>query len=149
MKTQCVRLIKAMLGADYFAEIEPELLTRARPSTACAAPDILMLAHKRCVCLSEICAREQLRTALMKRLTGDETLVARDLYSRRMVAVQPVATWLLLSNHDVDIAHTLDERHAIARRVRRLRSASESKHPLVDLDSYRSCCRCQTDLPLQ
>jgi hypothetical protein len=120
MKTQCVRLIKAMLGSDYFAEIEPELLTRARPSTACAAPDILMLAHKRCVCLSEICAREQLRTALMKRLTGDETLVARDLYSRRMVAVQPVATWLLLSNHDVDIAHTLDERHAIARRVRRL-----------------------------
>jgi hypothetical protein len=120
MKTQCVRLIKAMLGSDYFAEIEPELLTRARPSTACAAPDILMLAHKRCVCLSEICAREQLRTALMKRLTGDETLVARDLYSRRMVAVQPIAVWLLLSNHDVDIAHTLDERHAIARRVRRL-----------------------------
>jgi hypothetical protein len=120
MKTQCVRLIKAMLGSDYFAEIEPELLTRARPSTAAAAPDILMLAHKRCVCLSEICAREQLRTALMKRLTGDETLVARDLYSRRMVAVQPIAVWLLLSNHDVDIAHTLDERYAIARRVRRL-----------------------------
>jgi hypothetical protein len=120
MKTQTVRLIKAMLGSDYFVEIEPEMLTRARPSTAAAAPDILMLAHKRCVCMSEICAREQLRTALLKRLTGDETLVARDLYSRHMIAVQPIATWLLLSNHDVDIAHSLDERHAIARRVRRL-----------------------------
>lgn len=116
-KSTLARLIAAMLG-QYYLQIEPEMLTRLRPGSAAAAPDILALRNKRCVVLAEACSCEAIKTAFLKRLTGGETLLGRDLFSSRMVSVQPVCTLLLLTNNPVSLPATRHERDAVHRRVR-------------------------------
>jgi hypothetical protein len=110
-------LLKHLLGA-YYLQAEPELLCRARPSTAAAAPDVLALQKKRAVVFSEGSRKEGFITSFLKRMTGGETLAARNLFESKITAVKIVATLIYLTNVPVSLPHTVSDRDALSRRFR-------------------------------
>jgi len=78
-KSKILDLMRMVLG-DYQSSLAPTALTRKRPESGAANPDIINIKNKRFIYLSEPDAKEPLNTSRMKQFSGEDVVEARGLF---------------------------------------------------------------------
>jgi P4 family phage/plasmid primase-like protien len=78
-KSKVVDLMKYTLG-DYSSSLSATALTRSRPDSGAANPDIIAIKNKRFIYLQEPDDREPLNTSRMKQFSGEDVVEARGLF---------------------------------------------------------------------
>jgi len=78
-KSKLVDLLSMSLG-DYAASLQSTAMTRKRPESGAANPDIMAIRNKRFIYMAEPDDREPLNTSRMKQFTGEDDVEARGLF---------------------------------------------------------------------
>jgi P4 family phage/plasmid primase-like protien len=78
-KSKLVDLMSMALG-DYASSLQSTALTRKRPESGAANPDIMAIRNKRFIYMAEPDDREPLNTSRMKQFTGEDDVEARGLF---------------------------------------------------------------------
>jgi P4 family phage/plasmid primase-like protien len=78
-KSMFVKLMKYTIG-DYASSLSTTTITRKRPDAGAANPDLITIKNRRFIDMAEPDEREQLNTAIIKQLSGGDTLMARGLF---------------------------------------------------------------------
>ena len=65
---------------DYQTSLQSTVLTRKKPSSGAANPDIIAIKNKRFIYLQEPDYKESLNTSLMKQFSGEDVIEARALF---------------------------------------------------------------------
>jgi hypothetical protein len=78
-KSKLVDLMSMALG-DYSSSLQSTALTRKRPESGAANPDIMAIRNKRFIYMAEPDDREPLNTSRMKQFTGEDDVEARGLF---------------------------------------------------------------------
>jgi P4 family phage/plasmid primase-like protien len=78
-KSKVVDLMKYTFG-DYCSSLAATALTRKRPDSGAANPDIIGIKNKRFIYLQEPDDREPLNTSRMKQFSGEDVVEARGLF---------------------------------------------------------------------
>jgi P4 family phage/plasmid primase-like protien len=78
-KSKLVDLMSMALG-DYAASLQSTAMTRKRPESGAANPDIMAIRNKRFIYMAEPDDREPLNTSRMKQFTGEDDVEARGLF---------------------------------------------------------------------
>ena len=78
-KSKVIDLMKYTFG-DYCSSLSATALTRSRPDSGAANPDIIAIKNKRFIYLQEPDDREPLNTSRMKQFSGEDVVEARGLY---------------------------------------------------------------------
>jgi phage/plasmid-associated DNA primase len=78
-KSKLVELMRMTLG-DYQTALQSTVLTRKRPESGAANPDIMAAKCKRFIYLQEPDDKEPLNTSRMKQFSGEDMVEARALY---------------------------------------------------------------------
>jgi P4 family phage/plasmid primase-like protien len=78
-KSKIVELMKLVLG-DYQTNLASTALTRKRPDSGAANPDIIALKNRRFIYLQEPDEREPLNTSRMKEFSGEDAVSGRALF---------------------------------------------------------------------
>ena len=78
-KSKLVDLMSIVLG-DYASSLQSTALTRKRPDSGAANPDIMAIRNKRFIYMAEPDDREPLNTSRMKQFTGEDDVEARGLF---------------------------------------------------------------------
>jgi len=78
-KSKLVDLMSMALG-DYASSLQSTALTRKRPDSGAANPDIMAIRNKRFIYMAEPDDREPLNTSRMKQFTGEDDVEARGLF---------------------------------------------------------------------
>ena len=78
-KSKLVDLMSMALG-DYTSSLQSTALTRKRPDSGAANPDIMAIRNKRFIYMAEPDDREPLNTSRMKQFTGEDDVEARGLF---------------------------------------------------------------------
>jgi putative DNA primase/helicase len=102
-KTTCMELLNLVLGDDYFGAIDTSFLTKARPESNAAQPELIELQKKRVVVTSENEAGDKLNTGHVKKITGGDPLKARQLYSECIIKFKPQFKLISLFNDIPDV----------------------------------------------
>jgi putative DNA primase/helicase len=69
-----------MVLGDYVSSLQATALTRKRPESGAANPDIVSIRNKRFIYLQEPDEREPLNTSRMKQFSGEDIVEARGLF---------------------------------------------------------------------
>ena len=78
-KSKIVELMRLTFG-DYQTSLQSTTLTRKRPESGAANPDIIAIKNKRFIYLQEPDNKEPLNTSRMKQFSGEDMVEARGLY---------------------------------------------------------------------
>lgn len=78
-KSKLVDLMSMCLG-DYASSLQSTVMTRKRPESGAANPDIMAIRNKRFIYMAEPDDREALNTSRMKQFTGEDDVEARGLF---------------------------------------------------------------------
>lgn len=78
-KTKYTDLMRMTLG-DYLSSLATTALTRKRPESGAANPDMISIKGRRCIIMQEPDEREPINTARMKQLSGEDIVEARGLF---------------------------------------------------------------------
>jgi P4 family phage/plasmid primase-like protien len=78
-KSKLVELMKKTLG-EYAMNLAATALTRKRPDSSSANPDIMSIRNKRFIFLQEPDDQEPLNTSRMKQFSGEDDVEGRDLF---------------------------------------------------------------------
>jgi P4 family phage/plasmid primase-like protien len=78
-KSKLVDLMSMALG-DYASGLQATAMTRKRPESGAANPDIMAIRNKRFIYMAEPDDREPLNTSRMKQFTGEDDVEARGLF---------------------------------------------------------------------
>jgi P4 family phage/plasmid primase-like protien len=78
-KSKITELMKMTLG-EYCGSLQSTALTRKRPESGAANPDIVAIKNKRFIFLQEPDDREPLNTSRMKQFSGEDVVEARGLF---------------------------------------------------------------------
>jgi P4 family phage/plasmid primase-like protien len=78
-KSKLVDLMSMAFG-DYASSLQSTAMTRKRPDSGAANPDIMAIRNKRFIYMSEPDDREPLNTSRMKQFTGEDDVEARGLF---------------------------------------------------------------------
>jgi P4 family phage/plasmid primase-like protien len=78
-KSKLVDLMSMALG-DYATSLQSTAMTRKRPESGAANPDIMAIRNKRFIYMAEPDDREPLNTSRMKQFTGEDDVEARGLF---------------------------------------------------------------------
>ena len=78
-KSKLVDLMSMAMG-DYASSLQSTVLTRKRPESGAANPDIMAIRNKRFIYMAEPDDREPLNTSRMKQFTGEDDVEARGLF---------------------------------------------------------------------
>jgi len=81
-KSKLVDLMRYTLG-DYCSSLAATALTRKRPDSGAANPDIIAIKNKRFIYLQEPDDREPLNTSRMKQFSGEDVVEARGLFEEQ------------------------------------------------------------------
>lgn len=116
-KTTFLETLKSMLG-EYSETINPSMLCKSKfgGGTGAATPELAALAGARLAAGSEVEAGKELDSALVKNVTGGETITARHLYSG-MFSFKPAFKIVLAMN---DCPKASAEDSGLWRRMRRI-----------------------------
>lgn len=79
-KSKLVELMVMTLG-DYQSSLQSTALTRKKPDSGGANPDIMSIKNKRFIYMQEPDDREPLNTSRMKQFSGEDAVEARGLYA--------------------------------------------------------------------
>jgi putative DNA primase/helicase len=99
-KTTLVETVGAILGPELAGPVSPELLLEQdhRRGRNAPTPDIMALRGKRFVWASEVNGGRSFDASQVKLLTGNDTLVGRDPFGRRIVSFKPSHLIVLVTN---------------------------------------------------
>jgi putative DNA primase/helicase len=111
-KSTLLATMQRLLG-DYAHQAPPDLLIHRDRSSSGATPDLADLQGRRLVAAIETGEGRRLDEALVKQLTGGDTINARRLYSQPFT-FRPTHTIWLSTNHKPEIRGT---DHAVWRRI--------------------------------
>lgn len=78
-KSKIVELMRLTFG-DYCSSLQATALTRKRPDSGAANPDIIAIKNKRFIYLQEPDDKEPLNTSRMKQFSGEDVVEARGLF---------------------------------------------------------------------
>ena len=78
-KSKFVDLMQNTFG-EYYSSLSTTALTRKRPDSGAANPDIMNIKNKRFISMQEPDEREQLNVARMKQFSGEDIVEARGLF---------------------------------------------------------------------
>jgi len=78
-KSKIVELMRLTFG-DYQTSLQATTLTRKRPESGAANPDIIAIKNKRFIYLQEPDEKEPLNTSRMKQFSGEDMIEARGLF---------------------------------------------------------------------
>lgn len=78
-KTKVVDLMSMALG-DYAVSLQSTVMTRKRPESGAANPDIMAVRNRRFIYMAEPDDGEALNTSRMKQFTGEDVVEARGLF---------------------------------------------------------------------
>ena len=78
-KSKITELMRITFG-DYQTSLQATTLTRKRPESGAANPDIIAIKNKRFIYLSEPDDKEPLNTSRMKQFSGEDMIEARGLF---------------------------------------------------------------------
>lgn len=78
-KSKLVDLMSMVLG-DYATSLQSTVLTRKRPESGAANPDIMAVRNRRFIYMAEPDDGEPLNTSRMKQFTGEDVVEARGLF---------------------------------------------------------------------
>lgn len=78
-KSKVVELMRVTFG-DYQTSLQSTVLTRKRPESGAANPDIMAIKNKRFIYLQEPDDKEPLNTSRMKQFSGEDMIEARGLF---------------------------------------------------------------------
>jgi P4 family phage/plasmid primase-like protien len=78
-KSKLVDLMSMVLG-DYASSLQSTVMTRKRPESGAANPDIMAIRNKRFIYMAEPDDKEPLNTSRMKQFTGEDDVEARGLF---------------------------------------------------------------------
>lgn len=95
-KSTLITFLEHALG-NYMTSIDPSLLTQTRKSSGNASPDVTRLRGKRLFSLPETEHNDKLKTGILKQFTGNDDIVARELY-KPSITFKLMGTMLLLCN---------------------------------------------------
>ena len=79
-KSKIIELMRMVLG-EYQTGLAPTALTRKRPDSGAANPDIISIKNRRLIYLQEPDDREPLNTSRMKQFSGEDVVEARGLFA--------------------------------------------------------------------
>jgi P4 family phage/plasmid primase-like protien len=122
-KSKLMELMKLVFG-DYYATIQTTLLTKERPSSNNASPDIMGLVSKRVIVCSEPEKRSPLNCGFMKLLSGNDTFKGRNLYEPKEIEFKLTFKMIMLCN---DLPEIDSNDNGTWRRVRAIDFPSEFK----------------------
>jgi putative DNA primase/helicase len=89
-KSKLVELMRLTFG-DYQTSLQSTVLTRKRPESGAANPDIMAAKSRRFIYLQEPDDKEPLNTSRMKQFSGEDMVEARALYGETVHDVQQAA----------------------------------------------------------
>ena len=78
-KSKLVELMRLTMG-DYQTSMQSTVLTRKRPESGAANPDIMAVKNRRFIYMQEPDDREPINTSRMKQFSGEDMVEARALY---------------------------------------------------------------------
>jgi putative DNA primase/helicase len=106
-KSTFLRVLEQLLGT-YSHKTQAETLMQARDNRQAnaPAPDVLALKGARLVTAHEIDSRHQVNAALLKDLTGRDSITARGLFEKRLTTFVPQFTLWLVGNSKPQIRDT-------------------------------------------
>lgn len=78
-KSKLVELMRITLG-DYQSSMQSTVLTRPRPSSGSANPELMAIKNKRFIYMAEPDDKEPLNTSCMKQFSGEDVIEARGLF---------------------------------------------------------------------
>jgi len=78
-KSKLVELMRYSLG-DYLSSLSTTAITRKRPDSGAANPDIIKIKNKRAIIMQEPDPNEPLNTSRMKQFSGEDDVEARGLF---------------------------------------------------------------------
>ena len=79
-KSGLMKFLTKLFTSNYCTISNYSMLTQKKGKSADASPDMIRLKHKRLVVMDEANNTDLIQTAIMKRLTGNDTIVARGLF---------------------------------------------------------------------
>lgn len=85
---------------DYYNTIDTTLLTQKNKSTSLASPETLSLKNKRITYMNETDKDDRLQLGKMKQFTGNDDIVARNLYSNSIIRFKNLSTIFMLTNKE-------------------------------------------------
>ena len=96
-KTKLAELLHKTLG-DYAESVQCNILTKEQPSASNPRPDLLVLKNKRVMITSEPEKNQKINSSFMKGITGNDRIIARNLYSKDIDTFLPSFGVILLCN---------------------------------------------------
>lgn len=78
-KSKLIELMRLTLG-DYQSSMQSTVLTRPRPSSGSANPELMAIKNKRFIYMAEPDDKEPLNTSCMKQFSGEDVIEARGLF---------------------------------------------------------------------
>ena len=78
-KSKIVEFMRLVFG-DYQTSLQSTVLTRKKPQSGAANPDIMAIKNKRFIYLQEPDYKEPINTSLMKQFSGEDVIEARALF---------------------------------------------------------------------
>lgn len=105
-KSTLIKLFQAALG-DYIATVSPALLTKGRPKSGEATPDLYAMAYTRLTFMNEPESNEPFKKGYMKELTGGDVMQMRKLFGEfeKMKAL----TVLICVSNDIPPIDEIDD----------------------------------------
>ena len=112
-KSTLINMLEYTLN-DYMTSVEVSLLTCKRGSSSNASPEVMKMRGKRIISMQEPESEDIIHTGLLRQLTGNDTLVARELY-KNCVSFKLQGTMIMCANELPEI-NSINE--AVWRRIR-------------------------------
>ena len=78
-KSTLINFLELALG-DYTVSVDTSLLTNKRGSASGVSPDVIRLKGRRIIAFQEPEHNDKLRTGILKQFSGNDSIIARDLY---------------------------------------------------------------------
>ena len=78
-KSKLVELMRLTIG-DYQSSMQSTVLTRPRPSSGAANPELMAIRNKRFIYMAEPDEKEPINTSCMKQFSGEDVIEARGLF---------------------------------------------------------------------
>jgi len=78
-KSTLINFLELALG-DYMVSVDTSLLTNKRGNASSVSPDVIRLKGRRIIAFQEPEHTDKLRTGILKQFSGNDSIIARDLY---------------------------------------------------------------------
>jgi len=95
-KSTLINFLELALG-DYMVSVDTSLLTNKRSNASSVSPDVIRIKGRRIIAFQEPEHNDKLRTGILKQFSGNDSIIARDLY-KSPISFKIQATMIMCCN---------------------------------------------------